>query len=132
YGDWTAGRAELVERTRESVGPDLVDPIAPKDDVPFLLKARHSVFYQTSLEYLLWEEDIERVVLTGQVTEQCVLYSALDAYIRHFEVAAVRDAVAHIDEGLGEAALRMMERNMSAQIVESETCDFRDAELTSA
>jgi nicotinamidase-related amidase len=77
---------------------------------------RHSVFYGTPLEYLLSNEGIGRLVLTGQVTEQCVLYSALDAYVRHFRVAVVQDAVVHIDEGLASAALRMMERNMRADI----------------
>jgi nicotinamidase-related amidase len=53
------------------------------------------------------------VVLCGQVTEQCVLYSALDAHTRNFEVTVVRDAVAHIHADLADAALRMMERNMA-------------------
>jgi hypothetical protein len=47
------------------------------------------------LEYLLRENEVDHVVLTGQVTEQCILYSALDAYIRHFRVTIPRDAVAH-------------------------------------
>jgi len=50
------------------------------------------------------------------VTEQCILYSALDAYIRHFDVRVPPDAVAHIYEDLADAALRMMERNMSADL----------------
>src|SRR5689334_24713878 len=54
-------------------------------ELPFVVKARHSIFYETQLEYLLRQEEIERIVLTGQVTEQCILYSALDAYVRHFE-----------------------------------------------
>jgi nicotinamidase-related amidase len=124
HGDWTAGRSELVERTRTTAGPDLVDDIAPSDDVPFLLKARHSIFYETPIEYLLNQDDIRRIVLTGQVTEQCILYSALDGYIRHFEVAVVPEAVAHIDERLAEAALAMMERNMRAQVVDQHRCDF--------
>ena len=66
-----------------------------------------------------YEHDVERVVLAGQVTEQCILYSALDAYIRHFDVTVPRDAVAHIHEDLADAALRMMETNMSADVVES-------------
>ena len=37
----------------------------------------------TPLEYLLSQKDIGHVVLAGQVTEQCILYSALDAYVRH-------------------------------------------------
>ena len=41
--------------------------------------------------------------ITGQVTEQCVLYTALDAYVRHYDVVVPPDAVAHIDAGLGEA-----------------------------
>ena len=56
------------------------------------------------------------MVLAGQVTEQCVLYSALDAYVRHFEVAIARDGVAHIDAGLGRAALSMVERNMRGDV----------------
>jgi nicotinamidase-related amidase len=54
-------------------------------------------------------------VLTGQVTEQCILYSALDAYVRHFQVRS-SDAVAHIHEHLARAALEMMERNMDVDL----------------
>lgn len=122
YGDFTATRHSLVERALEGRRPDLIEPIAPPDDVDFIFKVRHSAFYSTSLEYLLRQREIERVVLTGQVTEQCVLYSALDAYVRHFDVRVARDAVAHIDQDLADAALRMMERNMRADIV-----DARDA-----
>jgi nicotinamidase-related amidase len=70
---------------------------------------------------------VQRVVLCGQVTEQCVLYSALDAHIRHLEVVVALDAVAHIDAGLAEAALRMMERNMSAELRPSGEITFEDA-----
>jgi nicotinamidase-related amidase len=88
----------------------LVKPIVPDDSWPFLEKARHSAFYATPLDYLLSQEQTKRVILTGQVTEQCILYSALDAYIRHFDVTVPSDAIAHIDPDLGAAALRMMER----------------------
>ncbi len=124
HGDWTAGHSKLVEQSRQIAGPELIDPIAPPDEVPFLLKARHSIFYETPTEYLLNQEEIQRIVLCGQVTEQCILYSALDAYIRHFDVAVVRDAVAHIDERLADAALAMMERNMGAQVVGETRCQF--------
>jgi nicotinamidase-related amidase len=75
------------------------------------------VFYETQLEYLLRHEGIMRIVLCGQVTEQCILYSALDAYVRHFEVVVPPDAVAHIHKDLADAALRMMQRNMHAEII---------------
>jgi nicotinamidase-related amidase len=117
HGDWTAGRAALTDWALGGVDPALVAPIAPPDDVPFLVKARHSVFYATQLEYMLRQAGIDRLVLAGQVTEQCILYSALDGYVRHFQVMVPRDAVAHIDQELGSAALRMMEANMRADIV---------------
>jgi nicotinamidase-related amidase len=48
--------------------------------------------------------------------------SALDAYIRHFDVVVPRDAVAHIHEDLAQAALRMMEINMRAEVVAAADC----------
>ncbi|MDP8968692.1 MAG: isochorismatase family protein, partial [Actinomycetota bacterium] len=62
------------------------------------------------------------LVLIGQVTEQCILYSALDAYVRRFSVAVPRDAVAAIQADLAESALRMMQRNMGADVVRAEDC----------
>ena len=66
--------------------------------MPFLPKGRHSIFYQTALDHLLRVENVERLVLTGQVTEQCILYSALDAYLRGYDLIVPPDAVAHIHE----------------------------------
>jgi nicotinamidase-related amidase len=122
HGDWSACRPQLVERALRGRAPELVEPIAPPADVGFVVKARHSIFYQTQLEYLLREQEVERLVLVGQVTEQCILYSALDAYVRHFEVGVPRDAVAHIYEDLADAALRMMERNMRADVAPAAEC----------
>src|SRR3954464_11838811 len=81
FGDWTLGRRDLVDSALEGRHPDLVDPIAPRDPIPFIAKGRHSIFYETALDHLLRENEINRIVLSGQVTEQCVLYSALDAYV---------------------------------------------------
>jgi nicotinamidase-related amidase len=119
HGDWTQGRHGLSEQARTGNAPSLVEPILPADDVPFLVKARHSAFYETQLEYLLNERKIDHVVLIGQVTEQCILYTALDAYVRRFHVTVPRDAVAHIHRDLAEAALTMMETNMRADVTDA-------------
>ncbi len=116
HGDWSAGREQLVEWGLGGADPSLIGPIEPAPDAPFLTKARHSAFYQTLLAELLHQRGIERLVLCGQVTEQCILYTALDAYVRHYEVVVASDAVAHIDAVLADAALEMMARNMHAKI----------------
>jgi len=121
-GDFAATRHDLVRRALDGRRPELVAPLVPADELPFLQKVRHSVFYGTALDHLLRQEGVGTVILTGQVTEQCILYSALDAYVRHYEVCVVRDAVACIDPQLGDAALAMMARNMRAQVVEASRC----------
>ncbi|MEU7749789.1 hypothetical protein [Nonomuraea sp. NPDC049158] len=46
----------------------------------------------------------------------------LDAYVRHYALRVPPDCVAAIHHDLGEAALRMMERNMSARLALSAEC----------
>lgn len=122
HEDFTATRDQLVEQALAGRRPELVEPLVPPDDVPFLQKVRHSVFYGTSLDHFLRRLEIGRLILAGQVTEQCILYSALDGYVRHYELRVARDAVACIDPRLGEAALEMMERNMRAELVDAADC----------
>ena len=122
YGDFTAEFGDLVDAALDGKRPDLVKPIVPEQGYQLMTKVRHSAFYATPLAYLLRQLQPERVVLTGQVTEQCILYTALDAYVRHFPVVCPPDAVAHIDADLGAAALRMMEENMSAELVAAADC----------
>jgi nicotinamidase-related amidase len=122
HGDFSAGREDLVRRALGGRRPDLVKPIVPEPDWAFLTKARHSAFYSTALDYLLGRLGVSTVVLAGQVTEQCILYSALDAYVRHLSVRVVSDAAAHIDPELGAAAIRMMRENMRADVVSAERC----------
>ncbi|MFI1292254.1 cysteine hydrolase family protein [Streptomyces sp. NPDC020792] len=124
FGLWRSHHGELVETALARSHAELVEPIRPDDDSLFVVKARHSVFYETPMSYLLWQLDIGNVVLCGQVTEQCVLYSALDAHIRHLSVTVPRDAVASIHPHLEAAALEMMERNMGARIVTAGEVDF--------
>ncbi|MFC9636699.1 cysteine hydrolase family protein [Streptomyces mirabilis] len=125
FGLWRSHHGELVDTALSRPRAGLVEPICPADDSLFVVKTRHSNFYDTPMAYLLWQLGAGTVVLTGQVTEQCVLYSALDAHIRHLHVTVPRDAVASIHPHLEAAALEMMERNMDARIVQAEEVDFR-------
>ena len=123
YGDFTADLGDIVGlRSRRTTGLGPADRARGRQRI--LTKVRHSAFYSTPLAYLLGQLGTERVMLVGQVTEQCILYSALDAYVRHFEVVVPFDAVAHIDAELAAAALRMMETNMGGTLVTADDCKF--------
>jgi nicotinamidase-related amidase len=122
YGDFTAQFSDIVRSALDGARPDLIKPIVPSEDCRVMTKVRHSAFYATALAYLLGRLETKRLILTGQVTEQCILYTALDAYVRHFPVVIPTDAVAHIDAGLSEAALKMMQQNMSAELTTVADC----------
>ena len=124
YDDWNSSQEELAERAMAGKRPDLVEPILPPDSADFVIKARHTIFYMTPLEYLLSQKGIDHLVLAGQVTEQCILYSALDAYVRQLRVSIPPDGVAHIHEDLSDAALKMMERNMRADLMPCAECEL--------
>src|SRR5215210_2351758 len=56
YGDWSATAAKLTEQALAGRAPELVEPIAPAQDIPFVMKARHSIFYGTQVNYFLREQ----------------------------------------------------------------------------
>ena len=122
HGDWESSRQDIVDAALNGARPDLIEPILPGDDDLFIAKTRHSIFYATPVEYILEQEGVDHIVLTGQVTEQCILYSALDAHLRHLDKTVPRDAVAHIFEDLAEGSLEMMERNMHAEVCSASEC----------
>jgi len=124
FGRWRSHHDELLDTVLQGPHADLVEPVAPDENSLFVVKARHSIFYETPLEYLLRQHGIGHIVLCGQATEQCILYSALDAHIRHIDVTVVRDAVAHLHPDLADAALRMMERNMGARLESAADLSF--------
>jgi nicotinamidase-related amidase len=124
FGDWHSERGRLVDEALAGEHRRLVETVKPSDDALFIVKARHSIFYGTPLDYILDAEGIDEIVLAGQVTEQCILYSALDAHVRGRSTTIVRDGVAHIYEDLAQAALKMMERNMGADLVDARDVRF--------
>lgn len=124
FGDWRSHHGEIVQAAMAGARPDLVEPLKPDEKSLFVVKARHSIYYETPLPYLLRKLGADHLVLCGQVTEQCILYSALDAHIRHMSLTVPQDAVAHIHPDLARAALRMMERNMGARVCAAERVAF--------
>jgi biuret amidohydrolase len=68
-------------------------------------KKRLSAFYPTDLEFLLRQLDVKNVVLTGTMTDACVLSTAFDAANRDFRVIVPRDIVAGYNDEAEHGAL---------------------------
>src|SRR2546423_15587334 len=75
YGDWSAAREQLCEWALGGTDPALVEPLLPSGEAAFVTKARHSIFYETPLDYLLRGAGVERLVPVRPVNRACILFS---------------------------------------------------------
>ena len=81
-----------------------------------MLKPRHSAFYGTPLEFLLSELGTRRLVIVGLETDQCILCTAQDAYMRKFNLRVPRNCVATRFPPKGLAALDLMRAHLGADV----------------
>jgi nicotinamidase-related amidase len=118
FGDWSASFAQIVEAmgAKNEAAEKLVELLAPEAGDLSILKPRHSAFYGTPLGFLLEELAVNRLILTGLTTDNCVFATAQDAFVRKFELWIPANCVA-AEAGSGEAqVLRHMQRTLKADI----------------
>ena len=115
-GRWSATGDPRIESARKHGPGEAIDATLPLAGDPVVVRARPSAFDRSTLEDLLQARGVRRVILTGQATEQGILYSTLNASVRRYQVVVQQDAVAAIDHSLAGAALRMMDGNMRAAL----------------
>ena len=99
-------------------GAPLVQALPPEQDDYSILKPQHSAFYGTALEALLSQLDVQRVILTGIATDQCILASAVGARMRKLETLVASDGTAAVTAQRHRNALAVMR----ALDVEVTTC----------
>jgi nicotinamidase-related amidase len=80
-------------------------------------KRKYSGFFATGLDLLLRELGVRKLILTGIVTDICVLHTAADAYMLGYEIVILKDCVAALSKEDQQFALERMERLYNAQIL---------------
>jgi nicotinamidase-related amidase len=117
-GKWRSDfRAVLSHCLNEDCkGRALAEQLLPGEEDYIVLKTKHSAFFGTSLDLLLTHLGTRKLVLCGFATDQCVLFTALDAYLRDYSVAVPRDCTAAQRTEDAELTLRLIERSASADI----------------
>ena len=106
-----------VEDTR---GSALIDGLVQLPEDYTVIKRRYSGFYTTDLETLLRCLQVDTVVVTGIITDGCVLMTAMDAHARDFYLRVVTDATATTDDEAHQAALRIMARTQPGVLVNAD------------
>ena len=99
----------------EETGAPLLQALPPEQDDYNMLKPQHSAFYNSALEVLLQQLDVQRVILTGIATDQCILASALGARMRRLETIVASDGTAAITPQRHRNALAVM-RTMEVNV----------------
>lgn len=125
-GRWRSDVTRLVQHWCECSAPGspMVRKLAPAPDDYVVLKPKHSGFYATPLETLLLYVRARRVVLAGFTTDQCVLFTASDAFLRDYAVFVPEDCTATVEEDDKEPALRLMQRRLRADTRASRALDW--------
>ena len=126
FGRWRSDFPSLVERCLEAPvrGRPVVEQLLPEEDDYFVLKPKHSAFFQTNLEILLKYLAVDTLIMTGMAGDICVLFSANDAYMRDFRIIVPPDCTASEDVDQNRQVLMLMGRVLKAEITPSAEIEF--------
>jgi nicotinamidase-related amidase len=127
FGRWRSDfRQTVVHCTaRSSPGRRVSRRLRPTTRDYFVLKPKHSGFFDTTLETLLEALHIRRVLLTGIAGNICVLFTANDAYMRDLELYVPSDCIVSNTPAENDSALRQMQMVMKAHVAPSTAFVFR-------
>ena len=118
FGRWRSNFDEIVEycRSDKSNGQDIVDLLTPSDSDYAVLKAKESGFHETNLAVLLKHLGVERLVIGGFTTDICVLLTAMDAYLRDYDIIVPEDGATTIQPEHHAQALEYARRVLGAGV----------------
>ncbi len=126
FGRWRSDFVRQVEHCLEdeTPGKPLVEALLPQEDDYYVLKPKHSGFYQTPLDLLLSYLKARTLILTGFAGNFCVLFTAHDAFMRDYHLVVPSDCVASETEEANSDALRRIEQVLKADVRASSALDL--------
>ncbi|HTV01155.1 MAG TPA: isochorismatase family cysteine hydrolase [Luteitalea sp.] len=132
FGQWRSDfRQTVAHCTRpSSPGRTVARRLRPTSRDYFVLKPKHSGFFDTTLDSLLDALRIRRVILCGVAGNICVLFTANDAYMRELSVIAPADCIASNTRADNDHALRQIATVLKGNITPSTRLSFRAAAST--
>lgn len=125
-GKWESDQKAFIQRCLQpdSRGRKIAELIAPESHDYFMFKPRHSAFFGTPLHTLLTRLKIRRLVAAGITSHQCVLFTAMDAHVREFELVIPSDCIGAADAADTRHALYIFSHALMAKISNSRQLRF--------
>ena len=133
FGQWRSDFRKTVAHclSRSSPGRRVSLRLRPTSRDYFVLKPKHSGFFDTTLDTLLKTLRIRRVILTGIAGNICVLFTANDAYMRDLRIFAPADCIVSNTAADNDHALRQIHTVLKGNVAESFRLTFRGARRAS-
>lgn len=98
-------------------GAEVVEELKPLKGDHIVTKENYSGFFQTDLDKLLKKLKVDHLILTGCVTNICILYTAADAMMRGYSITVPSDCVAGLNKEDHDFALRQMKAVLRAEVI---------------
>ncbi|WP_277294969.1 cysteine hydrolase family protein [Streptococcus hyointestinalis] len=95
----------------------LYDAIKEDSCVFWMDKRHYSAFSGTDLDIRLRERKVDTVVLTGVLSDICVLHTAIDAYNLGYQIEIVEGAIAALTDEAHQFALNHFQHVLGAKII---------------
>jgi len=129
FGQWRSDfRHTVAHCTKPSSPGRLVSQrLRPTARDYFVLKPKHSGFFDTTLDTLLQALRIRRVILTGIAGNICVLFTANDAYMHDLKIYAPVDCIVSNTPTENDHALRQIATVLKGTLAASTQLIFRTA-----
>ena len=99
--------------------------LRPERDDYFVLKPKHSAFFETTLDTLLAYLGTQTLILTGIAGNICILFSANDAYMRDYNLLVPADCCVSNTPEENAHALEQIRRVLKADLTASADIDVR-------
>ncbi len=103
-----------------TAGAEVVPELAPADGDILVPKTRYSGFFGTDLEPTLTDLGASELIITGILTNICVLFTACDAFMRGYRITIPERCVAALTEEEHRHALGQIEKLMEAEILRTD------------
>jgi len=118
FTQWRSDFRQLVAICSRDGAPGaaIAAALAPEHDDYFVLKPRHSAFFATPLRLLLEQLGATKLVLTGIAADSCILATAADAHMNHFDAIVAQDCVAAQTAARKRQALAVMRSAMGIDV----------------
>jgi nicotinamidase-related amidase len=117
-GRWRSDMASVVSfcSQPDRPGAPIVELLRPHDEDHLVLKSTLSGFFQTPLETMLRSGGARTLLLAGFATDNCVLFTAADAYMRDFNLVLIADGLGAQSAREHRAAIARMKTLLKARV----------------